>query len=362
MHVTGSISAVYLFDIAEVIDLAGVRGVLGAHGASAELSDKSAGPPRVRYQQAPVIADGVALGITPPADYQVRIKFFDYGVVSVVLHRRFSGTWREFVADGQTLLEHGALERAAAQACRDITARIASALTKPRAQLLTEDYLLFAVHAFDVPRTADDVVATLGGDIAQLPRGERVTLGRQEVEEVLRHRLSYFEDDLVVATWNTAFIYDREAAAHAAMDIIEYANSHLLEFRYHDDLLEHELSTIYRQVQEPSWSDRWFGRRHTKATRRLHALFIDVNELTDRMENAVKMVGDVYAARLFNLVGSRMGLAEWKRNVDEKLKTLDDIHRFAIEHTGMAQANLLELVIVLILVLELGLFFAGIMT
>lgn len=361
MHVSGSISAVYLFDIAEAIDLAGVRGVLGSHGASAELSDKSAGPPRVRYQQPPVIADGAGLGVPGPPGYQVRLKFFDYGVVSVLLYRPFAGAWRDFVSDGQVLLEQGALERAAADVCRGVTTQIAGTLTRPRAQFLTEDYLLFAVHSFDAPRTAEQVVADLGADIAQLLRGERVALGRQEVDEVLRHRLSYFDDDLVVATWNAAFIYDREPAAHAAMDIIEYANSHLLEFRYHDDLLEHELSTIYRQVQEPSWSDRWFGRRHTKATRRLHALFIDVNELTDRMENAVKMVGDVYAARLFNLVGSRMGLAEWKRNVDEKLKTLDDIHRFAIEHTGMAQANLLELVIVLILVLELGLFFAGIM-
>lgn len=362
MHVSGSISAIYLFDIAEAIDLPRVRSVLGAHGASAELSDKSAGPARVRYQQPPVTADAVALGVSAPAGYQVRLKCFDYGVVSVLLSRPFSGGWREFVSEGQTLLEQGALERAAAEACRTITAHIGASLTRPRAQFLSEDYLLFAIHAFESSRTADEVVTTLGGDIAQLLRGERAPLGKQEVEEVLRHRLSYFEDDLVVATWNTAFIYDREPAAHAALDIIEYANSHLLEFRYHDDLLEHELSTIYRQVQEPSWSDRWFGRRHTKATRRLHALFIDVNELTDRMENAVKMVGDVYAARLFNLVGSRMGLAEWKRNVDEKMKTLDDIHRFAIEHTGMAQANLLELVIVLILVLELGLFFAGIMT
>ena len=79
------------------------------------------------------------------------------------------------------------------------------------------------------------------------------------------------------------------------------------------------------------------------------------------MENAVKLVGDIYAARLFSLAAARLGLDAWKRNVEEKLKTLDDIYRFAVEQTGMSQGNLLELVIVLILVIELGLFFAGIM-
>ena len=44
----------------------------------------------------------------------------------------------------------------------------------------------------------------------------------------------------------------------------------------------------------------------------------------------------------------------------EKLETLDDIYRFAVEQTSMARCELLEL-IVLILILELVLFFAGIM-
>ncbi len=70
----------------------------------------------------------------------------------------------------------------------------------------------------------------------------------------------------------------------------------------------------------------------------------------------------MYAARLFTLVASRLGLAQWKANVREKLKTLDDIYRFTVEQTSMARGELLELMIVLILILELVLFFAGIMT
>jgi hypothetical protein len=144
------------------------------------------------------------------------------------------------------------------------------------------------------------------------------------------------------------------------MEILELANSQLLEFRYHDDLLDSELSRIYAELQRPRWADRLAGRRHTRAAIHLHALFIDVNELTDRAENAVKFVGDLYSARLFGLVSARLGLDRWKHNVEEKLKTLDDIYRFAVEQTGMSQANLLELVIVLILVIELGLLLAGI--
>ena len=93
----------------------------------------------------------------------------------------------------------------------------------------------------------------------------------------------------------------------------------------------------------------------------MHALFIEVNELTDHTENALKFVGDVYAARLFALVADRLGLDKWKANVEAKLKTVDDIYRFAVEQSSMARGTFLELTIVAILILELILFFLGIM-
>jgi uncharacterized Rmd1/YagE family protein len=93
----------------------------------------------------------------------------------------------------------------------------------------------------------------------------------------------------------------------------------------------------------------------------VHSLFIDVNELTDRTENAIKFVGDVYAARLFSLVSGRLGLAAWKANIQEKLETLDDIYRFSVEQSSMTRGQFLELTVVLILLLELLLILLGIM-
>ena len=101
--------------------------------------------------------------------------------------------------------------------------------------------------------------------------------------------------------------------------------------------------------------------RYAKAARQVHALLIDVNELTDRTENALKFIGDIYAARLFSLVADRLGLATWKANIQEKLKTLDDISRFAVEQSAMSRGQFLELTVVLILVLELVLIFLGVM-
>ena len=130
----------------------------------------------------------------------------------------------------------------------------------------------------------------------------------------------------------------------------------MLEFRYHDELLERQLTRIYAELQQPSFADRWFGWRQRRAARQLQALLIDVNELTDHAENAVKFTGDVYAARLCTQLAARLQADAWKRDVQEKLKTLDEIYRTAVEQTSMAQANVLELAIVVIMVVELALF------
>jgi hypothetical protein len=349
----GFVNVCYLYDVAQDIDLPALQKRLGARATTARLDDKGAGPQRIRYLQPPVIAGGDAFGCAELGGFGVRVKFYDYGVVSLMLSRPFSGPWSDLVALGQNLIESEQLEQLAADACRRFVDQTRYAMTAVRPSFLSEDYLVFAVTGLDEPLIADQVIARHGGEIAQLLRGERQALSQQEQDEVLRHRLSYFAADLVVPAWNAAFVLDTEAAALGTVEILELANSQLLEFRFYDDLLESELGGIYAELQRSKWTDRMAWRRHSKATRHVQSIVIDVNELTDRMEHTVDFIGEQYAARLFHLAGARLGVDLWKRGVEEKLKTLDDIHRFAVEQTGAAQANIMELAVVLILVVDL---------
>jgi hypothetical protein len=358
----GQIFALYLFDVAEAADLQTAASTIGGSVRS-KFAPKPATPAYVQYQQPPLWFEGAAVDFPSIDGFRVGFKLFDYGVISLRLTREFHGSWPELAQISNNLVENEALERQAEQACRTVADRLKSALSEPRQTLLTEDYLVFAVNEVSRSHSADDLVTHHGDVIASVLRGESAPLSRQEREEILRHRLSYLADDLVIPTWNAAFVYDTPTGTLAAVEIVEFANSQLLQFRYYDELLDDALADIYAKVQkEPHWYDSLLGRHYAKAVRQVHALFIDVNELTDRTENALKIVGDVYAARLFALVGARLDLDRWKTNVSEKLKTLDDIYRFSVERLGMIRGELLELTIIGILVFELVLFFMGIMT
>jgi len=351
----------YLFDIAETIDLQSIPELIGSRAIAARLAPKPATPAYVQYEKPPLSFDGDLVDVGEIEGFKTRFRLYDYGVLSLALSRPFSGSWADLVSLGQTHIENVDLEQRAEHVCRTMVDRLRPALHDARQRFLSEDYLVYVVNELERPLSADAVVAERGEDIAAMLRGERQPLSEQEKTAVLNHRLSYLADDLVIATWNAALVYDTSAGTKAALEILEFANSQLLEFRYYDDLLDVQLASIYARLQRPRWYETWIGSRYTRAARQVHSLFIDVNELTDHTENALKFVGDIYAARLFFLVADRLGLDTWKANVQEKLKTLDDIYRFAVEQTSMSRGQFLELIVVVILVLELALVFMGVM-
>jgi hypothetical protein len=360
-EITGQIVAFFLFDVAETIDLPAVPALVGGAGVAARLAPKPATPSYVQYDKPPLSFDGAAVDLAELESFQLRFRTYDYGVISIALSKPFSGSWSQLIGVGQTLIESDEFEQRAEGACRQIVSRLKPALIGLRPSILSEDYLVFVVNDLERRVSAEDLVETRGEAMATLLRGERQPLSDQEKRKILRHRISYLSDDLVIPTWNAALVYDTPAGAQASLEILEFANSQLLEFRYYDLLLDAELAAIYSRLQRPKWYDEWVGSGYARAARQVHSLFIDVNELTDRTENTLKFVGDIYAARLFGLVADRLGLETWKANVQEKLKTLDDVYRFAVEQSSMSRGQFLELAIVLILVFELVLVFMGVM-
>jgi hypothetical protein len=222
----------YLFDVAETIDLQLIPGLIGGPTVAARLAPKQATPAYVQYDNPPVSFDGDAVDVGDVDGFHPRFRVYDYGIISVALTRPFSGAWSELVALGQTLIENDDFEPRAERLCRTVADRLRPALNDYREQYLTEDYLVYVVDELDGPLSADDLLAARGGDIAVMLRGERQPLSAQETHTILGHRMSYLVDDRVVPSWSAAFVYDTPIGAQAALEMLEFANSQLLEFRY----------------------------------------------------------------------------------------------------------------------------------
>jgi hypothetical protein len=166
--------------------------------------------------------------------------------------------------------------------------------------------------------------------------------------------MSYYPNDLIVASWNAAFVFDTEAAAEATIRLMEYANSQLLQFRHYDEMLTRELEVVYRFLAK-----RRTGWRMRPAASRLRTMLLEVTELTERTNNALKFVGDMFTARLYKLCATKIGVTDYQSLVQEKLRTADELYDFMIEQFHQARGFLLEFIVVLILVIELVFLFRG---
>jgi hypothetical protein len=290
------------------------------------------------------------------------IKYFDYGVVSLVFELPFCGDWDKLIELSARWTSDTNFEKLANKVIRQRLERAAPALIKPYKEenWLQEDYYIFHVREIhgSSSASASDLLNQHGDRISQIVRGETSTLSEGERAEILQSRISYYPTDLAVIGWNAAFIYDTPSGAETAIQLLQYANSQLLEFRHYDELMTRELENVY-DFLESGGTNTWARWRTARAAAKLHTVLLDVNELTERADNAIKFLSDMFSARLYKLCAQKVGVPDYKDLVQEKLHTAEDLYRFMIEQFNQSRAFVLELMVVVILIIELIYFFKG---
>ncbi|HZP18234.1 MAG TPA: hypothetical protein VFB00_09730, partial [Terriglobales bacterium] len=245
----------------------------------------------------------------------------------------------------------------AEEIAREKVARARPALVKPYDAWLSEDYFIFFMREIRGNPAAAQLLSSCGQQIAQVVRGESSLLSEDESREVLQPAMSYYPNDLAVLAWNAAFIYDSAAGSETTLQLLEYANSQLLEFRHYDDLLTRELARVYDSLERNSTLiGRW---RLPREASRLQAVLLDVTELTERADNAIKFLSDMFSARLYRLAASKVGVPDYKSLTRDKLRTAEDLYRFLIDQFHQSRTFWLEAMVVLILLIELVYLFHG---
>jgi hypothetical protein len=136
--------------------------------------------------------------------------------------------------------------------------RTRPALVKPYGSWLNEDYFIFFIREIAGSPSGGDLLSSCGQQSAQIVRGESSILSDDERQEDLQSAMSYYPNDLAVLGWNAAFVYDSTAGSETTLQLLEYANSQLPEFRHYDELMTRELARVYDTVgQRSSIINRW---------------------------------------------------------------------------------------------------------
>ncbi len=348
----GTAVGLFLFDICEEIRLEELRSILGARRLGEGL--KHAAAEQLFFERPPVVEEAAFPG---QAQARVRVKYYDYGVVSVLFEFPFNGEWTDLISLSSRWISGTDLPSRAEEIAEEKVARTRPALVKPYDHWLSEDYFIFFMREIGGNPSGAHLLTSCGQQISQVVRGENAVLSDDERREILQSAMSYYPNDLAVLGWNAAFVYDSAAGSETTLQLLEYANSQLLEFRHYDELMTRELARVYDTVgQKSSIINRW---RLPREASRLQTVLLDVTELTERADNAIKFLSDMFSARLYRLAASKVGVPDYKSLTQGKLRTAEDLYRFLIDEFHQSRTFWLETLVVLILLIELVYVFHG---
>lgn len=357
----GSFWVFVLYDVAEEIRLDTLRGLLSAEKARPQPSFKHPAPEYVRFERPPVIEYPEPILLDSGERFEARIKYFDYGVASVELRNEFEADWPQLIGLSNRWILAPEMERRTAELIQSRLERAAPALVQAYPARLSEDYYIIHLReALDEDGqrfTAPAMLDQRGQEIAQIVRGESQPLAEAEQREVLQSSLSYYPTDLLVAGWVAALVYDTEEGASPTIQLLEYANTQLLEFRHYDDVLTRVLENVYKMLEHRGGLfRRW---RMAGEAERLNTLRLDVRELTERTDNAIKFLSDMFYARAYRMAAQRVGVTDYRNLVEEKLRAAAELYDFMMNEFHQARAFALEAMVVAILVIELFSLFRG---
>jgi hypothetical protein len=362
MQLRGLFRLLFLYDVAESIDLVKLRGMLGERGGAVEQAFPRRTPGYVRFEHPPIVEPAEFVSICPGVSATCPVKYYAFGAIVIQAELPFETDWNSLVEQGARWMEAPDVEPRIRELARRRLAQIGTAVNRPTEDWLQESYLVIEIHEIRDEEgkqlTADELVASHGEKLVQLIRGETRPLAPKALEESLQSSLSYYPSDLVVIGPHGAVVYDGAEDAAAVTQILEYAKMQLLEFRFYDRFMTRVLAEFYTTLERKrnALLARWTLPREAQ---RFNTTRLDVMDLTERIDNAIKFVSDIYYARVYRLAATRMGVQDYRNLVDQKLHTFGELYDFMVDQFNETRSFVLEVLVAILAVLDVIFLFRG---
>jgi hypothetical protein len=342
------------FDWGDEIDLGKARSLVPAETYIFPRRRRT--PPSITYRPAPLrlalppcTIECPEIGSVQP---QGEVTLFDFAAVSVALHIPFRLFPKALTRLAGWLADPAPLIKTARACLEGFHRKLLPAIQNPLWQDdLSEEYFVFQLLPETAPGPAAQLLQDHAGWLAGLVRLESGPLSDEEIVEALRRHLSYSPDDLFVADWAAAFLLDRDC--DETLQVIEFANLQLLEYRHIDNRLDDNLAGAVRLLHPlpRSWSP-WFLRSHVQPLRQMGELKVEASGLFERTGNVLKLVGDQYLARVYRLVDGRFHLEEWEQSIQRKLEVAEGIYQVVSDQAASHRTEFLEVIVILLILLE----------
>ncbi len=347
---TGVCYALFAYEVGQSVDLDDAQRRITDVKERATIRHKRRAPRYFEFHPPPlrVILDAEPLAVGPfrTAEHTEALVY-DFGAVSVSYTIAFAGPLARLRELSETLYEHPGLLADSRRRVEQLLGRVGPAIARSGIADVVETYAIFQIGAFTTPCSPHDLQTTWAAELAQILRSERTRLSDQEVRDATSHAISFGADDVALIDWDAALLYDREA--DDVRDVLEFANVELLEMRFLDQQLDDALDASYETLTRRRWAGRLMPGSSRAELRRVGRLQVDGALLFEGVNNALKLLGDQYLARVYRLASDRFHLSEWDGSILRKLQTLESIYQKLSDAAAGRRMEVLEWIIILLI-------------
>ncbi|WP_303674551.1 hypothetical protein [Vampirovibrio chlorellavorus] len=350
----GRLVAFFAFDLGYEISLERVGSML-ASSPMQPLSRKKQTPNYLQFAYRPQVLNLGEMEAFGDLRGEIQATIFDFGAVSISYHWLLSDgnkplTLAELPGLSQRMFDFNLEDHARAQV-KSVMSRILPAITRPELSTLVEDYYVFVLERFDTPLPAEDFLSRYSETLAQILQFDTQSLSHAQRVDTLSKAISYYERDLVLIDWNAAIVYDSDYID--TLNVLELLNVELLEARYMDDQLDKRIKNYERLSQkQPAW---WMplSLPYRQSINELAELRIESSVLAERVDNSLKLIGDLYLARVYSAASEQFYLPTWDASISRKLDIIANLYQILTDRVSSSQGQTLELIIIILILIEI---------
>lgn len=352
--VVGVCHVLFAYDIGLTVDLASAARTIRESAPRQAIRQRRRAPAWFDYEPAPlrVTQQGASIAVGGSStDPMVDCTIYDFGAVSVGYRIPLDADISALPAMSADLYENVALLADSRRRVEAIVGALGGAVSKPAISALVEDYHVFALQRWPDGRRPGELLGAHGHALARALEAETEGLSAQLVRDTLASRISYTPDDLALVSWNGAVVFD--SSPDDVLAVLEHANVELLEMRHLDARLDEVLDHAYGLLAKQTTWTIWPLASGAAQLHRLAALQADSSLMFEGVNNAIKLLGDQYLARLYRLAAERMDLPAWDASVLRKLESADSIYQKIEGFQSTRRLEILEVVIVLLILISI---------
>ena len=343
MEFRGKIFSIYSFYVAEEIDLALAQNLLKA-SKRVDFARSKSTPKRLRYETPPIVVN-----LELPFDFDiiddfypsnVRLKIFDFGAISISLLWNGKTDFTNLKYISSDLFDSDLEDRVCNYAI-ELKRYLNETFKKPFEELIYEDYIVFQTDEVDIEPTS--FLRKNKETIAHILRMEKENLSQMEIDEATQIVLSYYDSDMTIIDYNASFIIDPDYKD--ILEIVEFSQVELAQIRALDRILDKSLDYFESIIEKrPIF---------LPPIKQISLFFLNVSLNRERLDNALKLIGDLYLARVYRSLGLKLHVSDWENSLERNLKTLSEIYQLLREDFFQKIANFLEITIVILILIEI---------